>query len=236
MVASIYDWPSNLHAKGVEFNPRGMTAGGPRSLKGRVQTVSADAGFWIATIPLALLNAPDQVKAFRQLRALLEGGAHHIRVPVFDDGQAPWAYNGDTPITAVSDVTFSDGSLFSDGSEFYQQPITIELSEDAALGDIAVSVELTQAGQIEGGEYFSLGDRLYVIKQILSQVIEGSPPVNSQMWSIWPKLREGWTAGTQLNFARPVCRMKQIEESSMDLALGLLWHGEPVVAFEEVID
>lgn len=230
----IYDWPSTLYAKGVAFNQRGMSVSGPVSMTGRIQTSSIDAGYWIATIPLAVLNTPTQVRAFRQLRALLEGGTHHIRVPVFDDGQAPWAYSGDTQITALSDVTFSDGALFADGAEFYQSPITVELSQDASLGDMSITVDVTFADEVIGGEYFSLGDHLYVIKQILADGADDSPPTTIQTWSIWPRLREDWPTGTDLNFARPVCRMKLVEESAMDLTLGLLWHGEPVVAFVEV--
>jgi hypothetical protein len=168
----------------------------------------------------------DAVKVFRSLAALLEGGANQIRVPVFDAARAPWAYNGNTPITAVSDVTFSDGSLFADGTGFYTQPITIDLSADAALRDIEIAVTVSQAGTIMGGEYFSLGDNLHVVKQVLD--VDDT----AQTWRVWPPLRQAWASGTQLNFARPVCKMRLAQEDSADLSIDL-YSAQPVMNFIE---
>jgi hypothetical protein len=226
---AVYDLPSRLRARRIAFDDRGMAVAGPPSMTDRTMINSLDAGYWVADLELATLSPGEDVKVFRQLRALLEGGANQLRVPVFDGGraggQAPWAYDGGTPITAVSNVTFSDGALFADGTEFYQQPITVELTAPAALRAIEIAVEVSQAGEIMGGEYFSLGDRLHVIRQVLA--VEST----TQTWRVWPPLREAHAAGEQLNFARPVCRMTLTSPAS--LTLGRLWMASPTLSFIE---
>lgn len=225
---TVFDWPTAVFgAEGVAFDQRGMTVAGPPSLMGQSQIGQIDAGYWIANISLQTLGRGDRVRTFRALRALLEGGAHQLRVPVFDDGQTPWPAAGEAAANELDPLTHSDGTTFSDGSGYHQGAISVVLASDASLRDTAIDVTVLRSGTIHGGEYFSIGDRLHLIRQILS--VAGS----AQGWSIWPPLREDATAGRGLNFDRPVCRMTLTAESATDLALGRLWQGRPQIGFIE---
>lgn len=216
---TVFRWPAILGARGIAFNQRGMTVSGSPTLSGRSPVTSYDAGFWIATLNVATLGQGAKIKTFRALRARLEGGAHQVRVPVFDDGQAPWP--GSAHSAAASG--YSDDTRFSDGTGFVERVILVALAADAAARATRIDVTVTSAASITGGEYFSIGDRLHTVRQVLSPT----------SWAIWPPLRERAAAGRALNFDAPVCRMQQIAESDMDLALGRLWTAQPDIAFIE---
>lgn len=224
---TVYPWPAALEARGVAFNPRGQIVGGAPTLTGQGQLASIDAGFWVATIDIATLDSGVLVKTFRALRARLEGGAHQLKVPVFDDGQVPYPIAGGAAANAFKEQRYSDGTLHTDGHGFYRPSIVVALSADADLRATSLSATVTTAGTISGGEYFSIGDRLYVIKEVLTS--SGS----ARTFAIWPPLRAAAPSGTRLNFEAPVCRMRLATERDMDLALGRLWRAQPAVAFIE---
>lgn len=222
-MSQIYNWDHRLPPRGIAFNPRGMTASGPPSLTGRTQVWAYDAGFWVAEFPLATLDKGEQINAYRALRAKLSGGANAIRVPAFDYGQAPWPLPGGWEANLIEDGEFSDGTLFTDGTGFFEYAIEVELATAASAGASHIHVTVTTAGTIEEGMLFSPGDRLHVIKEKLG----------STSWLIWPPLREDVAQGTLLNFDKPVCRMRLMNEADMDLSLGRLWQAQPTAMFIE---
>lgn len=227
-MAEVYDWPPALRpGEGASYNLRGQVVAGPVSLAGRSQVTMIDTGYWVATLPIALLDAGNDIRVFRALRALLDGGGAHVRVPFFDAGQAPWPAAGGAAANAVGSVTFSDGATFSDGSGFFQAAITVELGADAAAGATEITVTVINAGTITGGEIFSLGERAHTIASVRS--VSGS----TQVWAIRPRLRKAHAAGEALDFDNPVCRMRPLSEQEMDLAFGRLWRAKPQVGFVE---
>lgn len=227
---TIYDWPSVLGPRGVAFNKRGQTVAGPPSLTGRTQVASLDAGYWVAGYRGVNAGGASRVRAYRALTALLEGGAHQIRVPVFDVAQAPWPLDSaGNPITSVSQVAHSDDALFSDLTGYAQSSIDAYLTSAAALRATSVAVAFRNAGTRGGGEYFSIGDRLYLVRAVLADDGAGNLTL-----AIWPPLREAAASGAVLNFDRPVCRMRLASESSADLDLDWGRFGFPDMAFVEV--
>lgn len=226
----IYDWPRNMVPQVPAFNPRGMVVGGPPSLTGRTMVGSVDAGYWTASLRSVVVTKKDQIKAFRALRALLEGGAHHIRVPAFDCYIAPWPVGVDGKAVAkVGPVSFSDGAGFSDSSTFYQPSIAAVVVGDTALRSTRITVDFLNAGCIEGGEYFSIGDRLYTIKAVIAE------NDTERTLAIWPPLREAVCEGAPVEFDRPVCRMRLADEAAMDIALEFGRRAFPDLAFVEVV-
>lgn len=224
---TIVAWPDALKRASISFNPRGQVVTGPRTLTGRSNVNAVDAGYWTARLALATLPEGAAIRAARAFRAKLQGGAHQALVPVTDSGQAPWPTPGVTS-QAVSD--FTDDTQFSDGAGFFEPLIRIALSADAALRAARVSVTVTAAGTISGGEYFSVDGRLHVIRDVVS--VSGS----AQTWDIWPPLRGPLSSGRDLNFDRPVCLMRLTEEAAFDLPIGpYYFHGAAELAFEEVI-
>ncbi len=223
---TIFTWPARLEIAAVAFDPRGMVAGGPRTLTGRSQVVSVDAGYWIARVRLVTLGQGAQINTLRQLRARLEGGAHEVLVPVADRGQAPWITAG-VYTTASSD--FTDDTDFTDGTGFHEPTIRIKLKTAAALRASQITATVTAAGTITGGMPFSVADHLYVIREVVST--SGS----DQTWSIWPPLRGPIGADRRLEFDAPVCRMRLASEDALDISLGRLWQTAPEISFVEVI-
>jgi hypothetical protein len=200
----IYDWPTQLAAVGFEFDLLGQTIAGPITLAQTRQVGSFDGGYWLATLSGIAVVGKDRVLAFRRLRALLQGGANQLRVPVCDKGNAPWPGSARKALSL-----FSDGVTFSDGTSFSSAVVSVVLGADAALRATRIVPTVQAAAPIYGGEYFSIGDHLYQVAQVL---VDGS-------WQIVPPLREAVPAGTDINFDHPVCVMTLVGEEQMNLAL-----------------
>lgn len=233
----IYDWPPTLKLFGVGFNQRGMTLSGPISLTGRSQTSAADAGYWIASYGKVWALEKSTVLTFRALRALLEGGTNQVRVPVQDFAQQPWVLDGSgNPIMTANEVPHDDGVLFDNLTGYDGIPIYVKSVGDAAVGATRITGDFLLSGTIYGGEYFSVGDRLYIIRSVLSAETISSPAPTRVRRSlfIWPRLREAVPSGTELNFYNPVCRMRLASDGEMDLNLDLGRFGSPDVQFVEV--
>lgn len=230
-MVNLLRWPALLRgAPGVAFNKRGMTIGGSVSLSGLTQVAAYDAGYWIATIPIATLEQGDDILAFRALRAEMAGGAHHVLVPAFDQGQAPWPAAGGQAANENDPQTWSDGALFSDGSGWYDPAIRIYVAADAALRATEITVDVVAAGTLKPGMYFSLvGGGMHEIVRVVAT--NGS----ERTLSISPPLRAPTYAGRRAEFERPVCRMRLMSEAEADLILGRLWTAQPSMAFVEAL-
>lgn len=213
-------WPAAVRIIKAPFNPRGMSVGGPPTMGGITPLTEYDSGFWTASVQVAALGPGGPVKAFRALRARLGGGANQVLVPVVDKAQTPWP-NGVSGTNAG--LPFSDGMFFKGGVGFFNPAITVALAADLALRATALTPTVTTAGDISGGEYFSLGDRLYVIREVL----------DNGDWAIWPPAREAVAAGTRLNFDRPACRMQLATEQGMDLGNAMPWQAADAIDFVE---
>lgn len=225
---TIFDWPRIvLDARGIAFNQRGSVITGPTSLTGQNQVAQSDAGYWVAAFDVAFIGAGTSLKVWRALRGLLEGGAHQVRVPVCDEAQAPWP----GPVQRPTLTRWSGGSTFaswSGGADWSQPTIAVKVATAADIRATSLAVTALAAGDITGGEYFSLGEHLYVVRAILA-VAGGAYTLG-----IWPPLREAAAINDTLNFDAPVCKMRLMGESEMDLALGRLWQAAPSVNFVEV--
>jgi hypothetical protein len=230
MATNVLRWPSALRAAGgLSFNLRGRTIGGPVSLTGRTQVASIDTGYWVASLPLALLEAGGDVRAFRRLAAEMAGGAFPVLVPAFDEGQAPWPDPGGWENNVNPPQEWSDETQWSDGTGWYDPVIRVYLAEAAAARATSILLDVDNAGTIEGGELFSLaGGELHVIRRVLSSDESGVRV------AIAPGIRAAQPAGRRCEFERPVCRMRLVSEDAADLSLGLLWHAAPSLAFVEI--
>ena len=230
-MVTVHYMPSALKARGIAFNPRGMTITGPVSLSGRSQVAAYDAGYWMATLDVATLGQGDDVLAFRALRAEMEGGANHVLVPAFDQGQAPWPAAGGQAANENDDIAWSDGVFFSDGSGWFKPAIIVNVAADAALRATSLVVDIVTAGTLKAGMYFSLvGGGMHVIRSILAS--SGS----QRTLHIWPPLRAPAITGRRCEFERPVCRMRLVSDQEADLALGRLWMAQPSMTFVEAFE
>ncbi len=187
-----------------------MTVTGAPSLTGLVQVGQVDAGYWSASYGGVPLASPAIVREYRALTARLEGGGNLVRVPVFDRAQVPWATPG---VESTTRTDFTDGTDYTDGTAFHERTIRITLQAAALRGATQIVATIDNAATIEGGEYFTLGERLHVIREVVS--VSGS----DETWWIWPKLRQNYPLGIFLGFDDPTCLMRQAKETSGDLML-----------------
>jgi hypothetical protein len=167
-----------------------------------------------------------RVKAWRAFIGLVEGGANAIRVPVFDREQIPWPVAGTYAATSTG---FDDGTTFTDGTGFYERVILITINGAAAKRATQIGATIGTAGTIAAGVYFSIKDRLHVIREVVST--SGS----DQTWNIWPPLREAVADNAVIDFDAPACLMRFVSDPSTDLDLTYGRFGFPDIELVEVL-
>jgi hypothetical protein len=184
-------WPDS-----IRWYPARVTDSGGISEGGLERLAVTDGGGkWMCEITVPLLEV-STIKLARAFISRCRGGATPVLVPFFNDAEGP--YPGGTP---PGTVPFSDGSTFSDRSEFSSGSITITAGA-AALRATTLAITIGVSGDLIGGEAFSInhptrGEHLYLIDGVND---DGAI-------DIWPPLREAISADTPLNFDTPRCKM-----------------------------
>lgn len=193
-------WPWDLLTPNVErWRLQGVTVNGGVSLAGTPRVSRTDGGgIWVGEQTF-LLHGRDRIKAARAIEAGLDGGVGEIVAWSFEEPFAPGL--------TLESVPHSDGSPFSDGSEYLTAPHGAVTTASAALRATTLSITMV-SGVIQGGENFSIvhptkGWRRYRIARVDGDEITIRPP-----------LREAVEAGTELNFLRVgcACRLANPEE------------------------
>ena len=219
-------WPIGiLKPQSVTFEIAARTLAGPSSVSGVTQVVASDAGIWKATFTNVILNTRnrEQVLVFRALAALLEGRMNPVLVPLCRAYQ-PYApeWQG-----FYEPVPHSDDSPFSDGSEYQGTVIGVTLASNIPVRGPTANVTITLAHEIQPGQHFSIGGRLYRIRTVTP-----TGP-NSATITFRPPAREAATIGTELEFDNPVCRMRLASDGELDLQLARGTWTYPTVNFIE---
>lgn len=151
---------------------------------------------------------------WRAVRQIADGGVNRIVVPRNDALFRPWPAG--LAATFGIDVPHDDGAMFDDGAGYYQSVIDVTAAA-AALRATSLDVAITYAGELMGGESFSilhetLGWRLYEIATVDVDEAGGVITFN-------PPLREAIGDDTPLEFDRPRCTMRLVSPSSMNLSV-----------------
>jgi len=128
----------------------------------------------------------------RALMAKIDGRKQPIYVGPYDYAYGPVERAAATnPITS----TFSDSTIFSDGTRWETSIYDCSLSAAASEGATEISVTNSATAPLSAGDYFEIDGRLHVIESIVGTT-----------WAIWPQLRADYASGTVLEIADP--RMK----------------------------
>lgn len=201
-----------------EVNIERQTLKGGTSLSGEQDVVSADGGGRVfAEFGSGQLVDREQVLAWRALLTILEEGVTRIIVPFCDIRHTPYGVPHRVP---HSDQTpFDDDSLYDGG-----KPDAHSLG-GADLRATTLSVALTAARPLLGGEWFSIehatkGWRAYRVATVDGNTITFRPP-----------LREAISANTVLEFGEPRCLMVQDAQASAKIDYGR--YGEAAIRFVE---
>ncbi|WP_235885216.1 hypothetical protein [Bradyrhizobium frederickii] len=215
-----------LREKQHSWNLAGVAAApGSTADNTSVLTRSDGGGYWTCAVSDVQLSggragAIDRQRQknatllWRAIRQISNGGATPLIVPRNDALFVPWP-NGVSRGSGLN-VSHEDETLFGDGSGYYQAVIDITAAEDADLRAISMVLDINVAGELVGGEAFSIQHptmdwRMYEIATVdMVSDTEANVTFN-------PPLREAVPAGTSIEFDRPRCKMRLATPSSMDL-------------------
>lgn len=216
-------WPEQvLRPQNVAFDLAPRSLAGPASVSGKTQVVSSDAGIWKVTFGNLIIRRRGEVLAHRAIANLLEGRLNPIVVPLCRGYQPVPA--GAVDAGLYDDVPHSDDADFSDGTGYVGTVISVVAADDVPVRAISMPVIVTYAGDIQPGQHFSVGERLYRVRTF---------DLDTGTMTFRPPLREAIAAGMELNFNDPVCRMRLASDDGMDLELALRRFGNPTVNFLE---
>lgn len=189
-------------------------------------------GLWSAVLNEVHLISDDDLRVYRALRSLAQGGVRAIIVPRHDPtALPPFPTIGGVRVTSYGNVPYSDGSFFSDGTGFYQPVIVAVTVGAAALRASSLTISFISGAALRGGECFSIAHtinnwRLYEITSVT--IVGGNSVV-----TIEPPLREAVPSGTAVEFDRPRCTMRLASPSSMDIDLTTFPYPWPSPSFIE---
>lgn len=230
-----------LRAVGVMFHPQQVSRSGGVSVEGSEQVVVSSAGRWEATLSyevgvgLGMIDAQsrdrDTVLAWRAILALLEGRGNTLIIGPHDEPNAPAGIAG----TAYGGlVPHSDGATFSDASQYEQPETPARLAAAVAVGVTSLQVAMLAGHAPEAGQYFSVGDRLHLIKSAAAD----AAVADRFTLSFWPPARDAWSAAqvareVPVEFDRPQCRMKMATDGTGRLDLRIRYRGAPSVELVE---
>jgi hypothetical protein len=219
-------WPDAvLRPQNVAFDLAPRTLAGPSSVSGFTQVVASDAGIWKAKFGGIIVNRRQRVLAFRAIDALLEGRMTPILVPLCRGYQPVPA--GAVDAGLYQEVPHSDDAFFDDDTGYVGTVNDVTASAGAPARAVSIPVEIGYAGEIEPGQHFSIGERLYRVRGI---VVAG--PTAATI-TFRPPLREAVASGDRLEFDNPICRMRLATDDAMNLELQLRRFGSPTVEFIE---
>lgn len=217
-------WPIDVltpQGLAVDIAPRSLS--GPPSISGAVQVVSSDAGIWRLTLDAIPVLREQQVKAWRGIDNLLEGRLRPIVVPITRAYQPGWGIND----ALTYPVKHSDGAPFNDGSGYVGQTMDVRLAGSVAVRATTLNVTIGYGGEIEPGQHFSIGERLYRVRTII-YTSDATATINFR-----PPLREAASAGARVEFDDPVVRVKLASDDAMALPLEANMRSFPSISFVE---
>lgn len=218
-------WPcSVLRSRNIaaDIAPRSLAA--PASVSGISQVVASDAGIWKVTLGEIVVRKREHVLAFRAVANLLEGRLGTILVPICRAYQP--VPNGWRELGLYVPVPHSDDAPFDDDAEYQGGAIFVTVAAPTAARAVSMSVNVASSGEIQAGQHFSVGERLYRVRSF---------DADTGIMTFRPPLRDSVAAGSEIDFDDPVCRMRLASDQEMDLDLQMRRFGQPTVSFIEAL-
>lgn len=208
------------------------TASGGKTLSGVVPIVRVDGGgLWALTMDEIQASTEDQVRTWRAIEAMLDGGATAMVVPMREERFFPAPTVSGARLLS-NEATNSDDSPLDDDTPYEGSVVNAVLQEGAALRATSIKITISAGAALRGGELFSIRhpvhlDRTYRVASVTAQNNSYTEV------TIRPPLREAVTLGTWCNFDYPCCVMQLAEPSAMRLALERRFHGSGSITWVE---
>lgn len=224
-------WPPGLRFSSAAFEPVNTSRSGGQSFSGAEQVLVSPTARWKAsvTIPIAdrrygPIERQNLVLAYRSMKA---GGRASVIVVPCQEGRGPAHQAGIVP--CAGGVPHSDDSFFSDGTGYQQGYSSAALAADAALNATQIAVRLGSGLIPLSGMRFSTPDNR------LHEIVEVVGWDGGTIWTltIGPWLRSAYSAGTELDFDNPRCRMRVASDETGQLSLSMNKTGSPNIEFVE---
>lgn len=182
-------------------------------------------GWWVADFGMMRASSSAHHRALRALAVRLRGG-RRIDVPFLEK----------EPMGGITSVGFSDGTTFSDDTEFQSGIVSAVLDEAVTLrSDVAV-IRIDSGHELLGGDVYSL-DRGGLLGSEM-HVTSAIERLSGNRWAveIGPQFRRGYLAGTEVNFNDPCCAMRLNDpEGTMWPEAAPAWNVDAAAHFEEAV-
>lgn len=214
------------------------------SVSGVEQVIISGADRWKARATLRV-HRFDQILAMRGMMAAADGRTGTWLIPPCSGFQRiERQVNGINLVTGMRTIVrspFDDGSTFSDTGEFETKMILGSVTAVAASRSRSITVQMPVfAGDFSwdfsnpdffsgddgsghytplAGQFFSIGEYLYVIA---TAIPVHDPNDGVYTLAIRPGLRIAANVGDQIDFSRPVCRMRLATDETGELDLDML--------------
>lgn len=223
-------WPRKLLTpQRVLPNLTPFSRSGGRTLGGIRRAVRTDRGFWSITYETITLHSVEQRRTWNAIRSHLVGSAGLIEIPVWTFETAPFA---DGVVNRNSDVltTHSDGTGFSDGSQYQQGTIAIKMHLTAVLGATVITLRRVHAWDDLTGIRFGYGGAMYETGPAID--------VDGDVWRvpIFPAIRQAIPASADLECDYPTIICRLADDRGMDVGLDASMIDGVSVSFLEAVD
>lgn len=187
-----------------------FTRSGGRTLGGVKPSTRTDLGHWRIDIIGVPVHGQAKRRTWDGISAYLGGASGRIAVPAWAMDSAPYASGQEEPLI---EVPHSDGSTFSDGSEYQQNAISVVSVGVTAIGATVMSMRLINGAADLSGVRFSYNHALYQTAQVVS--------IEDDIWTvrITPSVRELIPTGVELEFDRPTCVCNLLEDAGMQRSM-----------------
>ncbi|MGD9869316.1 MAG: hypothetical protein AB7U38_15110 [Hyphomicrobiales bacterium] len=187
---------------------------GTTAISGEEQVVVSPAARWMIRYLNITANRRGKIIAHDALEVILEGRANPILVPLCEGSRRPFATGFPFP-----SVPHSDNTPFSDSTEYETPAIAVVANVAAAQGATTMGMTVVDGGDLEPGQHFTIGERLYRIRLITSQ--DGADYVVT----FRPRLREAVADGARIDFERLWCKCRLLNDDGLDMDLDMLKRG-----------
>ena len=194
------------------INPMGVSAG--EGVTGTGQVIYGQQPRWEASLTLSGFR-PEQVRAWRVVKAKMRGRVNILRVPLCDMHRTSWRQLGITVPHPDPGIPHSDGTLHSDGTGYARElyffaPAALEPGDDSIVFD---------AGDVRGalipGQWFSHDDWPYLVTGIFDEA------GGLTRYTFEPPLRRAIPAGGIIKLAATaLMAFTKDDEGKMSLDLG----------------
>lgn len=198
---------------------------GPGSFGLPPETITTDGGGWWEVMRAGMdIYDADEQRAMRAVALRLRGG-RRIDVP----------FQEESATGGLRRVTWSDGTLSSDGTGIISGAIVAYLAEPVALRADEAVIDIPGGPPLLGGDAFSLfrspalGSELHATEEV--------ERIATDRWRVRvaPQFRQAHPAGAEVNFNDPACAMRVADAEGLWPEFEPGWIGAGQTLFREAL-